>query len=50
MSETTTSPETERGPKPAGANTCFGDGHVEWKPMSKITTQLVQYPYFQYWW
>jgi prepilin-type N-terminal cleavage/methylation domain-containing protein/prepilin-type processing-associated H-X9-DG protein len=40
----------ERGPKPAGANTCFGDGHVEWKPMSRITKQLVQYAYFQYWW
>ena len=40
----------ERGPKPGGANTCFGDGHVSWKPMSMITKQLVHYPYYQYWW
>lgn len=40
----------ERGPKPAGENVCFGDGHVVWKAWSEIKYKYVDYPYFQIWW
>jgi prepilin-type N-terminal cleavage/methylation domain-containing protein/prepilin-type processing-associated H-X9-DG protein len=41
----------DRGPKPSGANTLFGDGHVAWKPSAFITKRLVNYPnQFERWW
>jgi prepilin-type processing-associated H-X9-DG protein len=34
-----------------GANTLFGDGHVDWKNVSDITLKLVNYPNsFERWW
>jgi len=34
------SAHVERYSRPAGANTCFGDAHVEWKEWSRITLKL----------
>jgi len=37
--------------KPDGANTLFGDGHVQWKNGSEIKKRLVNYPnQFERWW
>jgi len=41
----------ERGPKPTGANSLYGDGHVTWKPMAFMTKRLVNYPNsYERWW
>jgi prepilin-type N-terminal cleavage/methylation domain-containing protein len=41
----------EKGPKPAGANSLYGDGHAEWREMSRIKLKLVDYTnQFERWW
>ncbi len=40
----------EKGPKPAGENVCYGDGHVAWKTANEVKYKYVDYPSFQIWW
>jgi prepilin-type N-terminal cleavage/methylation domain-containing protein len=41
----------EKGPKPAGANSLYGDGHAEWKEWSRIKLKIVDYTnQFERWW